>query len=449
VGRATILIADDDSANRESLARALDGYRLIVATSADEARARLGEPIDLVAAGFRLPGGIDLLRHCEGQLPSVKRLLVASWDDLPGLVKQRLGGLAQRVVQPTARPENLRRAVAEVLGDGVEEVSRAGVEETGAGELGFSQMDLLLRWTARRAAQVSGVVIRQLPAAGNDLQLQMVLPSGKGYERFREEVVEHWHGPVKPRDEPASPSARRHPVVALLGDLDERHELYARRVDGEVEMYAYLALLPWRREKRVTAALGICRQGFLEILRQLILDVHRFAVEEVAELPLPTIPSRAEATGPGQTVLEYDWVVTDSYVGADRRKAATPFLGRFSLFGRRRRIPSRAARTGDNFVDRLAPWVRWYALAYLILSLVDTALTLWCVRRGTVGELNPLLRPLVLHRPWLFLVVKNALSLAIFYLVARFHLFRIGKLVLAVTVGVFALLDLYWIWLLR
>jgi DNA-binding NarL/FixJ family response regulator len=437
---ARILIVDDDPAILKSLSRALVGHRLVLTVDAREARAALErEPIDLIVVSYRLPkkSGIDLLRLCETSFPLLKRVLIASYDDLPNLVKERVSGLVQRVIQPSAQPKNVRRVIDDILG---------GQEEAPAEAFDLSQMDALLRWTVRRATQVSGVVIRQL--SPSELQLQLVLPTGKGFEQFRDDVVAHWRWPLKARDAPLPPRARKHPVVQLFGDLEVDHELYARRVDDDEEMYVYLALLPWRREARVTAALGVCRKESLEVLQQLLAEVHRFAVDEVAELPLPNVPWGVEVTGPGHNVLEYDWVVTDNYVGADRRQAPTPFLSRFSILGRRRRVPSRVTRTSDSFVDRLAPWARAYALAYLILSAIDTGLTLWCVRHGVVEELNPFLRPLVLHRPWLFLLVKNLLSIVLFFVVARFHLFRIGRALLGATVLAFALLDVYWLWVL-
>jgi hypothetical protein len=354
-------------------------------------------------------------------------------------VRARASGLVQRVIQKSTRAENARCIVAETIGNGA-----AAPHVTGCPEAAWQEMEELLRWTAARITRVHEVVIRQFSSNASDIQLQFVLHQGPAYEAFRGEVVQRWLWPVKPRGGPALPHDADHPVLGYLGDLSEDREVYARRI-GEEDFYVYLALLPWCREARATAALGIYRQEFDESLYELLVDVHRFAVEEVAELPLPQIPSRVEATGPGHTVLEYDWIVTDSYVGADRRRAPTPFLNRFAFIGRRKRIPSRAARTSDSYVDRLAPWVRRYAVVYLVLSAIDTGLTWWCVRRGIVDELNPLLRPFVLHRPSLFLMFKNLLAVLVFLVVARFQQFRIGRYILGAPLLAFALLDAYWL----
>jgi hypothetical protein len=57
------------------------------------------------------------------------------------------------------------------------------------------------------------------------------------------------------------------------------------------------------------------------------------------------------------------------------------------------------------------------------------------------------LRALVLHRPWLYLATKNLLVSLVFLGVARFHLFRVGRLLLGAAVLCFLLVDVYWLWL--
>ncbi len=112
-------------------------------------------------------------------------------------------------------------------------------------------------------------------------------------------------------------------------------------------------------------------------------------------------------------------------------------------------MPSRIARATEHFTDVPRPQVlRSFAL-YAVLALIDTALTWYCVRTGLVREANPLLRPLVLHHPWLFLVVKNAIAVAAFLAVARFELFRFGLWALRAAVLLYFLLDVYWAVLLR
>ena len=55
-------------------------------------------------------------------------------------------------------------------------------------------------------------------------------------------------------------------------------------------------------------------------------------------------------------------------------------------------MPSRIARANEQFTDVPRPHVLRYFAAYLVLALLDTALTWHCVRTGLVREANPLLR---------------------------------------------------------
>jgi CheY-like chemotaxis protein len=448
----TILVVDGDAALRAELAQTLAAHRVLAAADGAAALELLArQPIDLILCDYRLRdlSGVDLLHRCEVQSPATKRLLLTTYSELPRIVHDiahaRATRLIASVIQKSTRPENIERIVAEALGQAAEASQPDGAAD------GFSwrKMEERMLWTAAEITQVRNVVIRQLAPDFRDLQLQFVLPAGADYENLRREVVREWLWPVKPRGFDAGPVAE-HPVARMLGELADDHELYARKLDDD-ETYLYLALLPWRHEKRVTAALGVWSAIPQASLQLLVHEVHHFAVEEVAELPLPVLPapSGTGAIEPGHTVLEYDWVVTESYVGPDRRSGPTSFFNRFVLVGRRRWVAGGVRRTTDPFIDRFLSYVRWYALAYLLFSTVDTILTYLFVRRGTVSELNPLLRPLVLHHPWAFLALKNVLSLAAFFTVARFQLFRWGKALLFAVVLAYALLDIYWIWVLR
>ena len=112
-------------------------------------------------------------------------------------------------------------------------------------------------------------------------------------------------------------------------------------------------------------------------------------------------------------------------------------------------MPSRLSRATESFTDVPSSRVWSYAAAYVVLAAIDTVLTWTCVRSGLVAEANPLLRPLVLHHPWLFLAVKNAAALAAFFTVVRFQLFRYGTWALRAAVLAYLLLDVYWAVLLR
>ncbi|MGZ6142763.1 MAG: DUF5658 family protein [Myxococcales bacterium] len=377
--------------------------------------------VDAIVAPMRL--GLEFLRKCASVQPDARRIVLAAYEQLPELVRTR--GLASRVLPESADAARVAKAVRAALTGGEDaSVSRVPAPP---------ELDELLRWTALRLAQVKGAVVRPLPPDPRALQLQFVLPAGQRLEALRQDVLRQWLWPVKPRDAKVARKDRDHPVVRMLGWLSPGSEVYARED-------AYVALLPWQREKRVTAALGVLRPDWWELLR----SVHAEAIAALSEFELPALD---EATGTGAVVPEYDWIITPDYVGPDRRVAPTGFLNRFVFLGRRRRVPSRIA--SGHFTDRPDPAVwSWLAL-YLVLAGIDTWLTYRSVRSGLVQEANPLLRPLVLHHPWAFLIVKNALAIGAFFAIARFHLFRAGRWALPAVVIAYLLLDLYWAILLR
>lgn len=414
---------------------------------ADPSAARLDQGVAVVLAAFRLPGGgtaLPLLREARDRCPGARRVLLAAHDDLPDLLAAAGPGLVDKVLPLGARPEKVRKALAELLSP--DEVS---VSVSRARGLDWMAAEELLRWTAVRFTRAKGVVLRALPKERGVLQQQFVLLQARRNEQLRQDLLAQWLWPLKPRGAAPARKDRGHPVLRRLGRLTEEAEVYARQV-GKQDAWVWVALLPWRREPRLTAVLGV------EVpagpprpeLRALLEEVHRRALDEVTDFPLPDLGAGEEASGVGQPLLEYDWVATPDYVGPDRRRAPTTFLNRYVLVGRRKRVPSRLRHLTESFADRFSADVWWYLAAFVPLALLDTALTWVHVRSGAVREMNPLLRPLVLHAPWAFVAAKNAIALGAFFVVARFRLFRLGLSFLRLTVGLYLLLDLYWLALL-
>ena len=206
--------------------------------------------------------------------------------------------------------------------------------------------------------------------------------------------------------------------------------------------------MPWKSEPRYTAVVGLHTSRYDHGQWQLLADSHRQALAELSEFALPDGPASARDEKYGGAMPEYDWIVTEGYVGLDRRRTPTSLFNRFLFQGRRRHVPTRLARATDSFTDRPRARVwRWFAL-YAALALVDTVLTFVCVRGGLVREANPLLRPLVLHYPAAYLLVKNALAVLAYLLVSRFERFRLGPWLLRAAVLAWAALDVYWLVLL-
>ena len=404
--------------------------------------------VDLLLARYRAagddperPSGLETLRRARASWPGARRWLLAAHGDLPSLLAARSEGLLDRVLPETARPEKVRRAVEAVQGP--EEVSRSLSRARG---LDWMKAEELLRWTAVRLVQLRGVVVRALPQA-SDVPLQFVLLQSRRNQELRKDVLEKWLWPLKPEGGAPARKDRGHRVLTRLGRLSEEAEVYCAQV-GRESIWLWLALLPWRGEPRITAALGVLAGASRPEPRVLLELAHRAALDEVTDFPLPALPEGEEASGVGHPVLEYDWIATPDYVGPDRRRAPTSFWSRWALVGRRRRVPSRLRAVTDSFADRFSGAVWWHLAIYLTLCGVDTALTWTHVGSGRFREANPLLRPLLLHHPWLFLLVKNGLALGAFLGAARFQWFRVGVPLMRAAIGLVLTLDLYWLWLL-
>ncbi len=443
-GSAVVLLVGAERG--DAIVEALRGFEVLRAVDGAAALQLLAEGrVDVLLAQFRLDGGsgVDLARICAGRFPWPRRILLCAYPDLPEVVAAQGHEVLHRVVPLQGAPEKIRRAVTEALLPPREEVSTS----KGRG-LNWQAAQELLLWTAVRLTQVRGVVIRRLPA--RELQLEFVLLASRSNEALRADILRRWLWPLKPRDaKPARPD-RGHPVLKHLGGLSLESEVYAKEVAGE-GFHLYLALLPWRGEPRLTVALGI--RGDRPGLRELLAAAHDHAVAEVAEFSLPeagaaSATDAVEASGAGRILPEYDWVATPDYVGPDRRRAPTRFFSRYLFTGRRKRVPARVAHLTQSFTDRFHARVGRLFVAFVVLAAIDTTLTWLCVRGGLVREANPLLRPLVLHRPWLFAGLKTGLSAAAFFVVARLQLSRRGMLLLDAAVASFALLDLYWLGLL-
>lgn len=82
----TLLLVDDEERILTALRRALrrEGYRLLLAASAEEAIAKLEhERVDVLVSDQRMPGGdgLALLREASRRWPEVGRILLTGWSD--------------------------------------------------------------------------------------------------------------------------------------------------------------------------------------------------------------------------------------------------------------------------------------------------------------------------------------------------------------------------------
>lgn len=365
--------------------------------------------------------GADELRELRTRtIAAATVILTAAHHELPAVLQHGVNERFSLIVPRATTAENVRAVVRE-------RTVGAAVGADDAEEDAVS-LEPLLRWTIGEAVRLPGVVIRSLQPNGAEVQL--VVREGAAFDRFHCELPRMWGWPARVGEEaPPDASAGR------FGVVHQDQELFARRLPSS-DVHAYLAILPWSDDDRLTIAIGISRDG-----AALVADLHAQAVREVPSFTLP----HHEAIDGVRHLLEYDWVVTEKYAGPDRRKEDTTILNRYMMVGRRRALaPNLRARVG-GFVDGVPRWVGVAFFAYLALASIDAALTLRFVSTGTLSELNPLLAPLVDGHPWLFLVVKNACAFAAFAVVSRFHLFRRARLAVGASVTLYALLDLYWL----
>lgn len=359
------------------------------------------------------------LQSCENHAGTC--VLTAAHAELPAVFQHGVNERFSAVVPRTGTAQNVLSIVR----------SDATVPDD---ERDLAALEPLLRATISALARLPGIVIRSLRRTSAS-ELQLVVRDGRAFDRFHRELPRQWGWPSRvgvSKEAPPDTSAGRFGVVG------QDQELFARRLAGS-DVHAYLAILPWTDDDRLTIAIGISSGG-----AELVADLHAQAVREVPSFTLPKLEAREGV----RHLLEYDWVVTKGYAGPDRRKEDTTVLNRYMMVGRRRELaPSLRDRVG-GFVDGVPRWVGIAFASYLGLASIDALLTLRFVTAGAVSELNPLLAPLVSGHPWLFLLVKNVCALAAFGVVSRFHLFRRARLAVGGSVLMYALLDLYWMFLL-
>lgn len=109
----TILIVDDETSVRESLARVLEkeGYRALTAGSGNEAQALTEhEDIALVLTDLRMPemSGIELLRHLKQAKPDIEVILITGHGTIERAVEAMREGAYDFITKPFKRNDILR-----------------------------------------------------------------------------------------------------------------------------------------------------------------------------------------------------------------------------------------------------------------------------------------------------------------------------------------------------
>src|SRR5215467_1460705 len=107
---ATLLVADDDPAVRESLERALtrEGYAVVVAPDGQAALDRLQQGgIDLVLSDLRMPflTGLELLPRAKAVAPDVDFVMLTAFGTVEEAVKAMKDGATDFLTKPFQRAQ--------------------------------------------------------------------------------------------------------------------------------------------------------------------------------------------------------------------------------------------------------------------------------------------------------------------------------------------------------
>ena len=361
-----------------------------------------------------------------------RRMAACRYTQVPELVRDVPRELVQRLLAKPLTAQQLHSAVVDI--DPSESVIwRRALNDPA--DLGTSSVDKVLRSFVEDLVQLPAAVIRPLVQTDPVPRLQLVVPISDALWALRRNLPAVLGWPLKASGSGMGSSYRSHPIRRIVGNLSEAQEVYCLGRDN----FAYVAFFPWHTDLKVTVVIGFERKGHGRVPA-----LHAFAVSHAAEFPMPT-PHRHSPEMFYDP--DYDWVITKSYVGPDRRRRSTSFINRYTFRGRRKALMPNEFSHAGTFVDVAPGWVWGTAGIFATLFLIDTAMTAYYVGGGEVGELNPLMRWALSRSPVLFWVSKSALVLAATFIVMRWHLWKPGRFLFFTSIATYAALDVYWLFL--
>jgi signal transduction histidine kinase len=110
----SVLVVDDEPASVRAVARVLEEYRVLTATSSETGLELLmAEPVALMVVDQRMPGmsGTELLAHCAAQQPDVIRVLLTGYTDIETLLEAINAGHVYYYLTKPWDPQELRLVV--------------------------------------------------------------------------------------------------------------------------------------------------------------------------------------------------------------------------------------------------------------------------------------------------------------------------------------------------
>jgi DNA-binding NtrC family response regulator len=280
--KRSLLIVDDDSRIRTSLAHALSSSDTTVRTAADADAALLSlaqSPADIVLADVRMPGmdGLDLLRLLRERAPEVAVVLMTAYDNLPTAATAMREGAADFLVKPLDLHQ-LRGVIDKVFED---RAVRAAAARAPAGEVADQSDELIghdpqmvdiFKMIGQISATRTNVVIRGESGTGKELIARAIhLNSPYAQEPFvpvnctalpTTLLESELFGHVKGAFTGASGDRRGRFALAgkgtifldEIGDTSLEFQSKLLRVLQEHEYYPVGADMPERTEARVIAA---------------------------------------------------------------------------------------------------------------------------------------------------------------------------------------------------
>ena len=398
--------------------------------------------LGMVLAGFSLPDGFgtSVLEQCRVQQPQAARMLVTTYDHLPELVRLRTPGLLHRVLSALANGEialaQMRRIIAEHAGRPLPDLPSP------RGPRGQpDQLQALITTTLEMLLPTLGAIVRPLDPEEPAIQLQLVIPQ-REVDGVRDALSRLWGWPLKVHGKPVRRDLRQHPLVTFFGPFFGGEDIFAATYAKSAGLWAYAALFPWRVKTLATVALGILvdepEPGWMDVFRGL----HRYATLNLAEFCLPEVPPFVRGQPAVYYLREYNWVVTPTYVGPERRERHSGFFSRYVVVGSHGHVLDVFM---DQFVNHTPITLVFLSLAFLLLSFADAVFTWRYAGTGVVREANPAWRYLVSNHPTMFLVAKNLFSTGVIVAILRFRLFRLGFWALLINLGIYLGLNGYWL----
>jgi DNA-binding NtrC family response regulator len=166
--QSTVLVVEDESTEREALARVLrlEDYQVVTASGCEEAAVYLEEPVDLVISDLRMGkrSGIELLRQWKKFRPQVPVIMVTAYGEVDSAVEaMKLG--AEDYLNKPVNPDELLVLVSKSLearrkDETIEHLQRRLDARLGFDRIiGKSKVMLDVFDQARRAALVDSTVL--------------------------------------------------------------------------------------------------------------------------------------------------------------------------------------------------------------------------------------------------------------------------------------------------